>query len=89
MKEPEANDLPVPVVFVVDDDEAVRNATRMLLQSVGLAVETFDSADRFLASADVARHGCLVLDIRVLRASPGCMALARLISRGQAGPISA
>jgi two-component system response regulator FixJ len=65
VKEPEANALPVPVVFVVDDDEAVRNATRMLLQSVGLAVETFDSADRFLASADVARHGCLVLDIRM------------------------
>ena len=54
-----------PTVFVVDDDEAVRNSLRRLLQSVGLAVEVFPSAQSFL---DRARHdvpGCLLLDVQL------------------------
>jgi len=54
-----------PTVFVVDDDEAVRRALKLLIASAGLPVETFPSADDFLASHDPARPGCLVLDVRM------------------------
>ena len=52
-------------VFVVDDDEEVRNAMKLLMNSVGLAVETFSSAEEFLAQFDSARPGCLLLDVRM------------------------
>ena len=52
-------------VFVVDDDEAVRNSLRLLLKSVGLPVETSTSAQEFLDRFDPDRAGCLVLDIRM------------------------
>lgn len=54
-----------PTVFVVDDDEAVRKALKLLLESAGLRVEAFSSADEFLADHDLNRAGCLVLDIRM------------------------
>jgi len=53
------------VVFVVDDDKAMRKSLTRLLDSVGLNVETFDSAEAFLADCDPSRHGCLILDIRM------------------------
>jgi two-component system response regulator FixJ len=56
---------PEPTVFVVDDDPAMRQSLRWLLQSVGLAVETCASAEAFLATVDAARPGCLVLDVRM------------------------
>ena len=37
-----------PVVFVVDDDASVRSSLKFLLSTVGLQVESFDSADTFL-----------------------------------------
>lgn len=52
-------------VFLVDDDDAVRSAIRLLLRSVGLAVEIYASAPEFLAAYDPARPGCLVLDMRM------------------------
>jgi FixJ family two-component response regulator len=54
-----------PIVFVVDDDESVREALRSLFRSVSLKVETFGSAADFLRSElpDVA--SCLVLDVRL------------------------
>lgn len=52
-------------VFIVDDDEAVRDSLKMLVRSIGLSVETFASADDFLESYDPARPGCLILDIRM------------------------
>jgi FixJ family two-component response regulator len=54
-----------PTVFVVDDDAAVRDGVALLLETDGLAVETFDSADAFLAAFDPRRPGCIVLDIRM------------------------
>ncbi len=55
-----------PIVFVVDDDQAVRESLAWLIQSVGLAAETFGSAQAFLDSyAAAQRHGCVVLDIRM------------------------
>jgi Response regulator receiver domain len=54
-----------PTVFVVDDDESMREALRRLFRSVKLKVETFGSTAEFLRSklADVA--SCLVLDVRL------------------------
>lgn len=52
-------------VFVVDDDQAVRMALSLLIRSMGLAVETFESASAFLGTCDPERSGCLVLDIRM------------------------
>ncbi len=52
-------------VFVVDDDAAVRQSLSLLLRSMALPVETFDSAQTFLDGCDPERSGCLVLDIRM------------------------
>jgi FixJ family two-component response regulator len=54
-----------PSVFVVDDDPAVRDSLRWLVESTGLKVETFRSAPEFLAHFDPERPGCLVLDLRM------------------------
>jgi two-component system, LuxR family, response regulator FixJ len=54
-----------PTIFVVDDDAAVRDALKLLLRSVGHAVETFGSAQEFLDAYGEDRAGCLVLDIRM------------------------
>src|ERR1700730_9785536 len=55
----------VPVVFVVDDDPSVRRAIRRLVESVGLRVELFGSAQEFLGSERPDSPNCLVLDIRL------------------------
>jgi two-component system, LuxR family, response regulator FixJ len=54
-----------PVVFIVDDDEAVRSSLRLLLKSVGLVPTALDSAREFLKGYDPAQPGCLVLDVRM------------------------
>jgi len=54
-----------PVVFVVDDDESVRKSLRRLIRSMGFGVETFASAEDFLAHDVTASSGCIVLDIRM------------------------
>jgi FixJ family two-component response regulator len=54
-----------PVVFVVDDDEPVREALRSLFRSVSLRVETFGSAADFLRSELPEVASCLVLDVRL------------------------
>ncbi len=52
-------------VFLVDDDESLRDALSFLLESVDLRVESFSSAAEFLSRFDPERPGCLVLDIRM------------------------
>ncbi|MGD2172944.1 MAG: response regulator [Gammaproteobacteria bacterium] len=52
-------------VYVVDDDEAVRDSIGMLLESADLPYRAFDSADGFFAQLDESQRGCLVLDIRM------------------------
>lgn len=52
-------------VFVVDDDAAVCDSLRFLIESVGLPVRTFSSADEFLAAYTPDQPGCLVLDLRM------------------------
>jgi len=52
-------------IFIVDDDTAVRDSLKMLLRSVGQAVETFGSGQEFIDAYSEDRPGCLVLDIRM------------------------
>jgi FixJ family two-component response regulator len=54
-----------PLVYIVDDDQAVRDSLGMLMKSVGLASATFESAVDFLQSYDAKTHSCLVADIRM------------------------
>ena len=55
----------VPTVFVVDDDEPVRDAIALLLDTVDIPYETFENAQAFLSGYQRGRTGCLVLDIRM------------------------
>lgn len=75
-----------PLVSVVDDDESVRESLPDLLREFGFAVETFESAEAFLASGRVAETSCLILDV----AMPGMSGpdLQReLVQRRQEVPI--
>jgi RNA polymerase sigma factor (sigma-70 family) len=54
-----------PVVFVVDDDPSVRSSLKFLLSTVGLHVESFDSANSFLHKNPPDAPSCLVLDVRL------------------------
>jgi FixJ family two-component response regulator len=58
-------DMPAATVFIVDDDDAVREALGALLGSSGLHYESFASAEAFLAVAHRQMQGCLLLDVRM------------------------
>jgi FixJ family two-component response regulator len=51
------------MVSVIDDDESVRESLPDLLKEFGFTVSAFASAEEFLASGDVTRSSCLILDI--------------------------
>lgn len=52
-------------IYVVDDDEAVRDSLQWLLESQGYQVSTFDSAELFLNQFDPTEVACLIIDIRM------------------------
>lgn len=54
-----------PTVFIVDDDEAVRDALGVLMNAASIPAESFKSARDFLDTITVDRPGCLVLDVRM------------------------
>ena len=54
-----------PVVFVIDDDPSVRSSLKFLISTVGLQVESFDSAETFLKRKPTQTTSCLVLDVRL------------------------
>lgn len=66
-----------PTVFIIDDDEAVCDSIKELIDSVGLKAETYCSALDYLDTFDPARPGCLVLDVRMAHLS-GLALQARL-----------
>jgi two-component system response regulator FixJ len=76
----------VPTVFVVDDDEGVRDSLRFLLKSVGVATKALGSAAEFLDSYDVNQPGCLVLDVR-MPAMSGLELQQQLNMRGAMIPV--
>ncbi len=55
----------IPIVFVIDDDKAVRKSLERLIKSVGLIVQPFSSAREFLESDTSDGPSCLVLDVRM------------------------
>ncbi len=54
-----------PTVYIVDDDDAVRNSLRLLLKSVGLTAVALPTAQEFLSTYDPQQPGCLILDVRM------------------------
>lgn len=73
-REPESQPVPgsrVPprptIVYIVDDDGAVRSGLAKLLQSAGMEPRTFDSAVSFLANVTNQEHACILLDITMPR----------------------
>ena len=77
---------PEPVVFVVDDDTAIRNSLLRLIQSVGMKVRTFRSGEDFLDDFDNDAPGCLVLDVR-MRGMSGLDVQKKLAAMGATIPI--
>jgi FixJ family two-component response regulator len=73
-------------VFVVDDDEAVRDSLRWLLEANGYRVQCFSSAEAFLEAYQPAQIGCLILDVRMTGMS-GLELQERLIADGATLPI--
>ena len=57
--------VPDPIVYVIDDDDAVRVAVKDLLESIGLRAETFASGREFLRAAHADAPSCLILDVRL------------------------
>jgi two-component system response regulator TtrR len=53
------------IVYVVDDDQAVRDSLRWVIESAGYRVETYATAHEFLAACDTTRPACLVTDVRM------------------------
>ena len=73
-------------VFIVDDDQALCEALRCLIESDGLKVKTFPSAESFLEAYDPASPGVLLLDVR-MRGMTGLDLQQHLRERGFAIPI--
>jgi two-component system CheB/CheR fusion protein len=74
-----------PTIFVVDDEGALREAMRELLQEEGWAVEAYSSGDAFLEAYHRGREGCLVVDARMPGMS-GLELLERLKARSGGPP---
>lgn len=53
------------LIHLVDDDDAVRDSLKVLLESYGLAVRDYGSADDFLRNFNPGRKGCLILDLHL------------------------
>ncbi|MGB9992474.1 response regulator transcription factor [Massilia sp. SM-13] len=77
---------PDAMVYIVDDDEALRSALHSLLRSIGLQAEAFDSVPAFLAHPRAGCASCLLLDVR-LRGSSGLDFQAELNRQGTTLPI--
>lgn len=54
-----------PTVFVIDDEASVRDALALFLDSEGLSVKTYDTAQSFLDEYRSNFHGCMIVDIRM------------------------
>jgi RNA polymerase sigma factor (sigma-70 family) len=75
-----------PTVFVVDDDPDMRRSLKWLIESISLVVETFPSAEAFLAAEASSRPGCLLLDVR-MPGMGGLRLLERLQESGARMPV--
>ena len=74
-------------VYVVDDDEAVRDSVQWLLEGQDFRVRCFESAEAFLARYDPREVACMIVDIR-MNGMSGLELQDRLTERGSALPIA-
>ncbi|MFM1881325.1 MAG: hypothetical protein RLZZ344_1559 [Pseudomonadota bacterium] len=76
------------MVYVVDDDEAVRDSLRWLLEGNGFRVSCFDSAERFISNLPMVQshRACLILDVR-MPGMTGTELHEELIERGITMPL--
>ena len=74
------------MIFIVDDDSAIRDSLRLLLDCVGLEARGFPSSDAFLEARQSAGEDCLVLDVHTPGMS-GLDLLEELRRRGDAIPV--
>lgn len=74
------------LVYVVDDDEAVRDSLGLLLETHGIASESFDSAEKFFSRYRSGSGNCLVLDMR-MPGMGGVEMLEKLAREGFALPV--
>lgn len=75
-----------PTIFIVDDDEPVRESLKALMHSNGLAAEVYGSGEEFLNAHDASRHGCVLLDIE-MSGMTGFEVLDSLKSNGVDTPV--
>lgn len=75
-----------PVIYLVDDDAAVRDALSTLIRSIGLAVRAFDHPQIFLAEYQEEDVGCILLDVRMPTVS-GMAVYEHLKSQGSQLPV--
>jgi two-component system response regulator FixJ len=75
-----------PTVYVVDDDDDMRDSLRWLLRTVGLRVEVFATAEAYLGGPAPGGPGCLVLDVRMPGTS-GLDLFEELARRGMGMPV--
>ncbi len=80
-----ANDAPL-IVYIVDDDEAVRTGFARLIRSAGLDARPYASAETFFAEVTDAPGGCVLLDITMPRMS-GPQVQQQLTARGIGLPV--
>src|SRR6478672_1739170 len=55
----------IPLISIIDDDDALRSSLENLIRSVGLRAQGFSSAEAFLSSNQVPETHCLILDVRM------------------------
>jgi len=77
---------PTPTIYIVDDDDAVRESLRFLLDALGVAVADFAGAAGVFARGPGDEGKCLILDVN-LPACSGLEILARLRAEGSALPV--
>jgi two-component system response regulator FixJ len=77
---------PQPTIYVVDDDDAVRDSLKILLESYQLTVRDFGSVREFLEGLDPVENSCLVLDLH-LPAMGGFDVMSTLARRGVPLPV--
>ena len=76
----------VPVIAIVDDDDAMRDALCELVQVMGFSTEAFDCAAAFLANHEPGRFDCLITDVR-MPGMDGIDLQRRLRALGSAMPV--
>lgn len=75
-----------PAIFIIDDDKSVRRSLSLFLQSVGYAVETFESAEEYLEAEKFEGAGCIILDVN-MGGKSGIKLQEELIEKGSDLPI--